>query len=262
MVVVLAAGKGTRMRTEEPKVLVLLRGKPLLLHVLDNVYASGCHKCIIVVGYGQEKVRSLLDSEKARFTVGSKNMELAFAVQERQLGTAHAVSVTANVLQNYEGSFIVVAGDVPLLSATSLQALLAYHRSNANAITVLSTLLKDPRGYGRVIRDEQGVLRKIVEEKDANEQERKIKEINTGSYVFEAPNAFSLLARIDSENAQREYYLPDAVELASQSGLRVDASLLANSMEGRGINSLQELDDLETYLYNTQEKVEQGILAK
>ncbi len=239
--VLLAAGKGTRMQTECPKVLVELKAKPLLLHVMDNLYEAGCERFIIVLGYRCEEVRAFV-MERSKFS------NCQFVYQKQQLGTGHAVLCTQELLQSYNGSFLVAAGDMPMLSSQSFQKLFAGHKENGNTMSVLSAMVEKPQGYGRVLRDEAGQIQSIIEEKDASDQQRKICEINTGTYVFESPKIFPLLQKISTKNTQGEYYLPDLVSLSRQAGHKVESFSYVNALEAQGINSLTELQELEELL--------------
>ena len=234
--VVLAAGKGTRMNSSQPKVLVPLQGKPLLMHVLDSLQAAGSQKQIIVVGYRNEEVKQAVQDS------GYENCH--FILQREQLGTGHALLCAAQALEeDYEGTLLVAAGDVPLLQPESFQQLAQYHAQQNNNATVLTTFIDDPQGYGRIVRDTQGNLEHIVEEKEATPSEQQIKEINSGTYAFQCPHVFSLLRQIGTQNAQNEYYLPDLVKLNRANGGNVGCFILKKSAEAHGINSLSDLDN-------------------
>ena len=270
--VVLAAGKGTRMKTELPKVLVPFMDKPLIFHVLENLYKAGCRRCIIVLGYEHELVKkSIVEEKSLSFT----NDQYEFVIQKEQLGTGHAlVCAKEAVLDSTEykssTSFIVTAGDVPLLSANSFKELVSYHRDdrdaqgNSSIATVLSASIQEPYGYGRIIRDATiiGGIQKIVEERDATAQEKKIQEINTGTYVFVSPIVFPLLAKIVSANVQGEYYLPDIISIARREAQRVACFRLNDSDESRGVNSIAERDELERIFINRKTKAKFETKAK
>ena len=240
---VLAAGKGARMQREGGKVMAPLAGKPLLLHVLENLYEAGCRSCILVVGHCREEVESFARKE-------SPIENMTFVLQKEQLGTGHALLSAEGALCEYKGSFLVTAGDMPLLSSHSFRALLQEHSRKKNVLTVLSAKMEEPFGYGRVCRDVQGrEIEKIVEEKDASFEERKIQEVNTGSYALESPRVFSLLKEVGSENAQGEYYLPDLVSIISRKkNYALSALCLQDSFEARGVNTLSELEAMEELL--------------
>ncbi len=235
--VILAAGKGTRMKSENPKVATLLAGKPLLVHVIEHLVSAGFRRLIFIVGYKQEVVREIVPE------IDDVSME--FAVQAEQLGTGHAFQCSAEALSDYRGPVLVASGDMPMLKPESFGKLLSSHESANNAVTVLSAHLDEPTGYGRLVRDDDGRLTRIVEEKDADDDVRKIQEINTGTYIFQSPGIFDVLRRIGSNNAQNEYYLPDAVELYRNEGANVGSMILDNAVEARGVNSPDDLAALE-----------------
>ncbi|MDX1961072.1 MAG: sugar phosphate nucleotidyltransferase [Leptospiraceae bacterium] len=236
--VILAAGKGTRMKSELPKVATLLAGKPLIQHVIDNLKLAGVTKIVVVVGYKKEVVINLLSNEH----------EIEFAEQKEQLGTGHALLSTESILVNYHGQILVCCGDVPLISGNSFRSLINHHVESKNGATVLSADMPNPKGYGRIIRDKNDKLLFIVEEKDANEDEKKVSEINTGTYVFESPKVFEYLKTIKTNNAQGEYYLPDLIKIYRENQYNVDASLLKNSVESSGVNSPEDLQYLNSIL--------------
>ena len=231
--VILAAGKGTRMQSTAPKVLSLLEGKSLLHHVLENIAQAGIKKKILIVGYGQEKVKE---------AVAVVQDTCEYVLQEKQLGTGHAVLCTEEVLNKYgEGSFLVTAGDMPLLTSTSFKKLYEFHKKNHYFATVLSAIVENPYGYGRIIRNKEKDLEYIVEEKDASTEEKKVYEINTGTYILEFPKVFCLLRQLDSNNAQNEFYLPDIIALSKKNSYPVGAFSLADDREAYGVNSPEDL---------------------
>jgi UDP-N-acetylglucosamine pyrophosphorylase len=238
--VVLAAGKGTRMKSELPKVAVPLQGKPMLLHVLENLVQSGVKRIVVVVGYKKEEVISLVPPYE--------NVQIDFAHQEEQLGTAHAVLCAEEALKDFNGSVLVACGDMPLIRVETFQNLLNTHEASGNKATVLSAKLENPKGYGRLVRNKSGELIRIVEEKDADEETKKIQETNTGTYIFDAPEIFQILKNIGSENAQNEYYLPDAVEIFRSQGQNVGSLILDDAIEAMGANSKEDLEILEQKL--------------
>ena len=243
--VILAAGKGSRMQTEGPKVMVPLRGKPLLLHVLENLHQAGCQRCILVLGAYRAKLRAFTQKKSP-----IKNIDFVF--QEEQLGTGHALLCTEKSLSSHQGPFIVTAGDMPLLSSSSFRMLFRHHNKSKSVLTVLSATMQNPYGYGRVCRDRKGQIEKIVEEKDSSTQEREIQEVNTGTYALESPTIFPLLKEIGSKNSQGEYYLPDLVSIGRKKGHRLTSLCLKNSLEAKGINTLAELEALEKLMGHEQ----------
>ncbi|HMV43966.1 MAG TPA: NTP transferase domain-containing protein [Leptospiraceae bacterium] len=236
--VVLAAGKGTRMKSELPKVATLLNGKPLLLHVLDNLIASGIKDIYVVVGFKKEVVMDLCKS----YT------NIHFVEQKEQLGTGHALLCCENSLKDFQGNLLVACGDVPLLTSTSFKNLANFHLTNHHSVTVLSAEIDTPKGYGRLIRNNANQLLRIVEEKDATDEERNVKEINTGTYIFNSPEVFQNLKKVNTENAQGEYYLPDLVKIANLKNEKTGALVLNNHLESSGVNSPEDLQRLESYI--------------
>ena len=239
----LAAGKGTRMQLERAKVMVPLAGKPLLLHVLKNLESAGCKRCILVVGHCHTEVEDFVRKE-------SPIENIQFVFQKEQLGTGNALLCAEESLSKHRGPFIVCAGDMPLLSSRSFRNLFRHHTENANTLSVLSAKMEDPYGYGRICKDVNGQLERIVEEKDASTEERKIQEVNTGSYVLESPKIFPLLREIGCKNAQGEYYLPDLVAISRKKGHAVSSLCLRDPLEAKGVNTLSELEALEKLLFS------------
>jgi len=228
-VLILAAGKGTRMKSATAKVLHPLLGRPMLAYVLDLAGSVGAARRAVVVGDRAEEVSSVIPAD-------------SFDVirQRRQLGTGHAVRQARSLLGG-EGDLLVLSGDTPLLKPASLRKLLAGHRRRGAAVTVLTSLLPDPTGYGRIIRGEKGALRAIVEQTDATAAERRVREVNTGIYCFD--NAFlrRALRRLRRDNRQGEFYLTDVVAMAVGAGLKAVAAAAADPEEALGINSRLDL---------------------
>lgn len=234
--VVLAAGKGTRMRSELPKVATNLLGKPLIAHVLENLYQAGLRRFCIVVGYKREVVKDIV----SKFD----GVEIQYAVQEEQNGTAHAFLSASQIVSDFTGPVLVASGDMPALQPSSFRQLIEQHIKLKNSVTVLSAHLDEPGSYGRLVRDDDGNLLKIVEQKDASADELQVQEVNTGTYVFESPQVFTDLTRIGSNNAQNEYYLPDMISLYQTEGKNVGSVKLDHSIEAQGVNSPEELSEL------------------
>jgi bifunctional UDP-N-acetylglucosamine pyrophosphorylase / glucosamine-1-phosphate N-acetyltransferase len=230
-VVVLAAGKGTRMASSLPKVLHKLAGKPLLLHVLETAQELACDNLQVVTGYGAEKVEAELGGLANRFVL-----------QKEQLGTAHAVQQTMDGLDD-DAVVLVLYGDVPLIKASTLQALL--DQVDANTMGVLTCVVDDPTGLGRIIRDNDGQISRIVEEKEASPNEKQVTEINTGFMAIPAQRLKDWLPRVGANNASKEYYLTDLVELAIQDGCQVSTSQCKDQQEITGINDRAQLAELE-----------------
>ena len=232
-VAILAAGQGTRMKSALPKVLHPISGRSLLQHVLKTARALSPATITVIVGHKADAVRAHLSDQP----------DVQFALQEPQLGTAHAVQQAEPVLRGRQGTLILLSGDVPLLSALTLERLLATHRSAGAAATVVTARVDRPYGYGRIVRHE-GRIARIVEERDASPEERKIHEINSGIYAFDLAVLFEALGGIASQNAQGEYYLTDLVAIFRRRKLAVETLLIDNPQEIRGINSRTELADV------------------
>ncbi|CAE6776396.1 bifunctional UDP-N-acetylglucosamine diphosphorylase/glucosamine-1-phosphate N-acetyltransferase GlmU [Paraburkholderia nemoris] len=230
-IVILAAGTGKRMRSALPKVLHPLAGRPLLAHVIDTARALKPTRLVVVVGHGAEAVRQAVAAP-----------DVQFAAQEQQLGTGHAVQQALPLLDPSEPT-LVLYGDVPLTRASTLQALT--DRAGRGGYGVLTVTLDDPSGYGRIVRDQHGKVSRIVEQKDATPEQLKIAEINTGIIVAPTERLGSWLAALKNDNAQGEFYLTDAVEMAIESGLEVVTTQPDEEWETLGVNSKQQLAELE-----------------
>lgn len=231
--VVLAAGKGTRMKSKLPKVLHKLCGRPMLSYVMEAVAAAGVEKIVVVIGYGADQVAREVE-DRAQV-----------ALQAEQLGTAHALMQAGPFLRDFPGQILVLCGDTPLIEAGTLSELVRLHRSAGASATVLTAEMEDPAGYGRVIRDDCGRVAKIVEQKDASPDEARVCEVNTGIYCFEAAGLFDALEQITPANAQGEYYLTDMIERHVREGRVVSAVLLKDSREVTGINDRVQLAGVE-----------------
>ena len=234
---ILAAGKGTRMQSDMAKVLHVLCGRPLLHYSLESARASGAQKIVVIVGHQSDKV-------KEAFPDG----DLIFVEQAPQLGTGHAVMQAGAALKNYHGLTVILCGDVPLLKPSTIRSLIAHHQDAQACVTVLTTEPPGPHAYGRIVKNEQGDVLKIVEHRDATEAERNILEINTGIYCVDTVFLFAALAQVKNDNQQKEYYLTDIVEIARREGKRVQAWLTADYVEVMGINTPEELDKAAAYL--------------
>jgi len=235
--VILASGKGTRMKSDLPKVLHLVGGKPMVSHVVDSAKGSGLDHLVVVVGYGADEVLADL----------SGSCDIVF--QSEQLGTGHAVGVTKGKFDGFHGTILVLAGDVPLISTETIKKLFVEHEKNGAAVTVLTAVIDNPTGYGRIIRDDSGSLERIVEEKDATDEEKSVREVNTGTYCFDSKILFDTLKHVTNDNAQGEYYLTDVISLAKQSGHIVIAVPTDDADEIRGVNTLEQLFEIEK-IYN------------
>ncbi|RAK16564.1 bifunctional UDP-N-acetylglucosamine pyrophosphorylase/glucosamine-1-phosphate N-acetyltransferase [Anoxybacillus vitaminiphilus] len=231
--IILAAGQGTRMKSKLYKVLHPVCGKPMVEHVVDQVSKLNLEKLVTIVGFGAEQVKA---------QIGGKS---EFALQEEQLGTAHAVMQATSHLGDKEGVTLIICGDTPLITADTMKALLEHHsKTNAKA-TILTAIAEDPTGYGRIIRNNEGHVEKIVEHKDATEEERKVKEINTGTYCFDNKSLFQALTKVSNDNAQGEYYLPDVIEILKKQGEIISAYQADVFEETLGVNDRVALSQAE-----------------
>ncbi|MGA9172461.1 MAG: bifunctional UDP-N-acetylglucosamine diphosphorylase/glucosamine-1-phosphate N-acetyltransferase GlmU [Thermoactinomyces sp.] len=227
--VILAAGKGTRMKSHKHKVLHPVCGKPMIDHILDTLDELQTEKTILVVGHQAEALKEHLGDR------------VLFANQEEQLGTAHAVMQAEPLLKDKKGITLVINGDHPLFTAETFKKLVEKHRSSNAAATVLTAIMDDPTGYGRIVRREDGQIDRIVEQKDATEAEQAIKEINTGTYCFDNQKLFSALSLVNNNNAQGEYYLPDVVAILREQGQPIRAEILDDTDEAMGVNDRIQL---------------------
>jgi len=234
--VVLAAGQGTRMKSKLYKVLHPVCGKPMVQHVVDTLADMRVEDVVVVVGHGADAVRA---------TLGDR---VTYALQQEQLGTAHAVQQAVPFLQEKHGTTFILYGDVPLLSVETLTSLLQYHEEQQAAATVLTATLSDPTGYGRIIRSETGEVLRIVEHKDATEAERAIREINTGIYCFDNQKLLQALAQVSNNNAQGEYYVTDCVGILREAGEKVAAFAAEDPDETMGVNDRVQLAEAEAYM--------------
>jgi bifunctional UDP-N-acetylglucosamine pyrophosphorylase/glucosamine-1-phosphate N-acetyltransferase len=230
-VAVLAAGKGTRMKSSLPKVLHRLAGKPLLFHVLDTARSLGCKNLEVVIGFGAEQVEEAL-----------ANQDVHVVLQREQLGTAHAVQQTMEYLED-DAVLIVLYGDAPLIKAATLQSLVA--QVDDNSMSVLTCIVKNPTGLGRIIRNERGQITRIAEEKDATDEEKRVDEINTGFMAIPVRRLKDWLPQISANNAQKEFYLTDLVEVALANGANVHTACCSDEQEVAGINDRVQLAALE-----------------
>ncbi len=229
--IILAAGKGTRMKSDLVKVLHPILGLPMLSYPVElSSKEIKAEKTVVVVGHQADRIQEIF-----------KDSKVEFAVQREQLGTGHAVLQAVPFLRSFKGTVLILCGDVPLVKVETLHSFIDTYRENDSTLSVLTAVVENPFGYGRVIRDPEGWLEKIVEEKDASEEERMIREINTGIFCVRAPFLMEGLRKIGKENAQGEYYLTDLVEIAKNKSLRCSAHIAADSVEVMGINTRVDL---------------------
>lgn len=239
-VLVMAAGLGTRMKSNWAKVLHELGGRPLIAHVVRTAQSLDPKTILVVVGHQAEEVEQAVLAE-----IG----ELAsFAIQAKQRGTGDAVESARNQLGHSDSLVLLLSGDVPMIRAETLRKLIEHHRATGAACTILSVRLENPTGYGRIIRDEHGKFEKIVEQKDATDEERQVREINSGIYCFESKDLFAALQRVEPKNQQGEYYLTDVAEILKSGGRKVEVLTHTDAREVSGINTRAELAEFENLL--------------
>jgi bifunctional UDP-N-acetylglucosamine pyrophosphorylase / glucosamine-1-phosphate N-acetyltransferase len=231
--VVLAAGKGVRMKSDLPKVAHMLCGKPMIVRVIEVLEKLGLDEIIVVVGYKAEIVKQELSGHK-----------VSYVEQKEQLGTGHAVKQAKPHIHS-ECTVLVLAGDVPLIRESTLKELIFTHEKKHSAVTVLTAILDDPKGYGRIIRDKDGSVTKIVEQKDATPVEAAINEVNTGTYCFNSKDLFEALDSVRPNNVQKEYYLTDVLGITKNAGRTVHAFTVNDPLEVVGVNTIDELKKLE-----------------
>ncbi len=235
--IILAGGLGKRMKSDLPKVLHPLAGRPLVHHVIDIAREVGSQRTILVIGYKRHLVR------EATLASG-----VEWAVQERQLGTADAVRSCLPAITGYRGDILILSGDVPLLRPDTIRAALGLHRRTGAAVTVFTFIPVDPTGYGRVVRGTGGELLRIVEQKDAQPDELKIPEVNGGVYIYRADDLTGSLREVNDDNRAGEFYLTDTVAVLGRRGRRLSAHLVEDPMELAGVNSREQLAQLEQAL--------------
>jgi len=235
--IILAAGKGTRMGSSDtPKVMYTLSGVPMIYYVVKCVKQAGISEVILVVGYQKEKIISFLGPE------------VKYALQEQQLGTGHAVMAAVEQVKEENGEVLVCYGDMPLLRPETLKKLMRVQQLEEPTIILLSVLFQDPFGYGRIIRDASGGVQAITEQKDCTFEQQKIKEVNTGIYMFNCRWLKENISKLNTNNTQKEYYLTDLIKIARQQGEKVMALPLSDPSEALGINTLEQLQQAEQVL--------------
>ena len=233
--IILAAGKGTRMKSKLPKVLHKVGGKPMLQHVIDAAKSAGSTREVVVIGAGAELV-------KQSFT------DVEFVMQEEQLGTGHAVLCAKENFANSTGNVMILCGDTPLFTEELLKNLIDAHEKFNAVATVLTAIMPDPKGYGRIIRADNVDFEKIVEDKDATPEQKKIREVNAGIYCFKVKSLFEALEKVTNENAQGEYYLPDVLEILRADGGKICAVIADDYRQTLGINSRIQLAEADKIL--------------
>ncbi len=233
-VVILAAGKGSRMKSDLPKVLHMVNGRTMIEHSIEKVRSLGVEDVIVVVGYKREQVQGLLGDS------------VHYAVQERQLGTGHAVMMARELLEGFDGNVVVLYGDMPMINPDTIQRLIDTREQDDVKASLLTIVLDNPPHFGRIVRDERGRIQRIVEFKDASPEEAKIKEVNVGMYCFDCQELLAALEALDNDNAQNEYYLTDVVGIMCDKGLRVETVVTENLEETLGINDPRHLKFAES----------------
>lgn len=236
--VILAAGKSTRMKSELPKVLHPILGRPMIDYVLDAARAAGCEKIVVIVGHKAEEVRTAL----------SHHPDVEFALQAEQKGTGHAVMMSADNLAEHDGPVLVLAGDTPLLKGSSLSRLLEVQQQQNAACVVGTAITEANEGLGRIVRDTNGSFLRIVEQKDATPEEAAILEINTGCFAFDGRQLFKALNQVRPNNNQAEYYLTDCAEILLKDGETVLAETAFTIQEALGVNTQEQLAEVADIL--------------
>lgn len=233
LAVILAAGKGVRMKSKLPKVLTPIMGKPMVHFVAEACRKGGMKQILLVIGHQAELVRK---------TMGSGYQ---YAEQKQQLGTGHALMIAVKTLKQFKGDILVLAGDTPLLTGKILRKLVAKHQKNGAAATMMTAVLEHPGGYGRIIRNASGVIERIVEARDATSQEKKIKEVNTSHYCFQAEKVIPLLSNLKTDNDQGEYYLTDIIEMLVSRGETIESLTSDDPSILLGVNNRAHLADIQ-----------------
>jgi UDP-N-acetylglucosamine diphosphorylase/glucosamine-1-phosphate N-acetyltransferase len=232
-IAILAAGQGKRMQSDLPKVLHEVNGKALIGHVIESARTLNPQRIIAIIGYGRQQVIEYI-----------QNYQIEYVIQEEQLGTGHAVQQVEPLLADQDGHLLVLSGDVPLLRPSTLMRLFKKHINTQSCATILTAILDNPRGYGRIMRKADSTLDSIVEHKDCSEDQLLIKEINAGVYLFQIKFLFEALKAIDNNNIQGEYYLPDVLGYFTRSGEIVSDQIIENPLEISGVNTIEQLIDI------------------
>ena len=242
--IILAAGKGTRMKSRLAKVLHRIQGRAMLCYPIELAKNIKPHSIIVVVGHQAERIRRAMDGG-----------DITFVHQKQQLGTGHAIQQAREALKDFHGNILILCGDVPLLLPSTVKAMTDMHTQNRASITVLTAILNDPSGYGRIVKDNRNNVTKIVEERDASDEEKKIKEINTGIYCAESNFLFEAVKQIDNNNAQKEYYLTDIFQYARERRAKVISMIAHDPQETMGINTMKDLEEANRILTERKQKI-------
>ncbi len=237
--VILAAGKGTRMNSDLPKVIHKCDGQPMVHYVIKAAQDAGAQDVCVIVGYKAKDVKNAI------YDI------VDYAEQTEQLGTGHAVKCARDFIGT-DGDTIVLCGDTPLITGKTLEKLIDEHKKSANGVTVLSAIVDEPYGYGRIIRGTDGDFLKIVEQKDATDEEQAVNEINSGIYIYNSEALYAALDMLDNDNTQGEYYLTDTISIIKKTGLKVSAVSIAPEAldEIRGVNTVEQLSEAEQIMRN------------
>ncbi|WP_221469558.1 bifunctional UDP-N-acetylglucosamine diphosphorylase/glucosamine-1-phosphate N-acetyltransferase GlmU [Cohnella nanjingensis] len=233
MAIMLAAGQGKRMKSKLYKVLHQVCGKPMVSHALEAVRGAACERTVVIVGHGAEAVQAHLGDS------------VEYALQNEQLGTGHAVLQAKPMLGEEDGVTVIICGDTPLVTSETIDALVALHEREGASATILTAVLEDATGYGRIVRGEDGGVLRIVEQKDCSPEEAAIREMNTGTYCFDNRKLFAALGHVTNDNAQGEYYLTDVIGILQSQGDRISASVMADPAESIGVNDRVMLAEAE-----------------
>ncbi|MEX1028994.1 MAG: bifunctional UDP-N-acetylglucosamine diphosphorylase/glucosamine-1-phosphate N-acetyltransferase GlmU [Paenibacillaceae bacterium] len=234
--IVLAAGQGTRMKSKLHKVLHKVCGKPMVKHIVDMLHKVQVNRMVVVVGHEASMLRNALADQ------------VEYVIQEQQLGTGHAALQTAPILENLEGVTLILYGDTPLLTEETIHNLIQIHTERQAAGTLLTAQMEHPAGYGRIVRDEQGAVSRIVEEKDCTEEERMITEVNTGTYCFNNRQLFEALHQVTNNNAQGEYYVTDVIDILHRASQHIEGYCMSDPAEATGVNDRVALAEVEAIL--------------
>lgn len=239
--VILAAGQGKRMNNpDSPKVLAELNGKPLIKYVLELTQKINAEKNVVIVGHKKELIIDFVNS--------LKDNKIEFAEQNEQLGTGHAVDQSREILQNFVGNILILCGDVPLIKSNTIMNFIEQYENSESDISVLSMIANNPKGYGRIIRDDENNFLAITEEKDANETKKLIREVNSGIIIAKADLLYNALSKLQNNNAQGEYYLTDVIDIIRSMGKKVTAFSTTNFDELQGINTFEDLERAKSFL--------------
>ncbi|MGI9534149.1 MAG: bifunctional UDP-N-acetylglucosamine diphosphorylase/glucosamine-1-phosphate N-acetyltransferase GlmU [Thermodesulfobacteriota bacterium] len=236
---VLAAGKGTRMKSDLPKVIHPILNKPMISYVLDAVNPLKPEKTYIIVGYRKEMIGSIVDG---------CNLDVEYILQNRQLGTGHAISRAETKLKSYRGDILIINGDSPAITSKELKKFVSKHKRNRSILSLMTSKVENPYGYGRIVRDSNNKIQSIIEEKDATVKQRKINVVNSGIYCVKSKFLWETLRKLKTNNKQKEYYLPDIVKFANTNGIKVLNHNVTDPNEILGVNDKAELSELESYI--------------